>query len=245
MVLEAESDASFNVTPDARSRAAGHICLGSKDNTQFNAPVHVLSKTIKGVMGSAAEAEVAALHVNAHKLIPLRDCLNTLKHPQPPTRIKTDNITAKGFVQGTIKQKRSKGYNRKYWWLKDRVKEFNITWAPGKTNLADYHSKHHTGSYHAKVRPIYLCEKEKSPVDLQGCVELLHSAHSSRQVRKPEISPSSQLRSSCDIPSRSPRYYAADGNDSRLARANQCSTRGLPTWLKRASTAGRMLQLSH
>ena len=67
MVLEAESDAAFDVTPDARSRAAGHICLGSGDNTQCNAPVHALSKTVKGVMGSAAEAEVAALHMNAHE----------------------------------------------------------------------------------------------------------------------------------------------------------------------------------
>ena len=71
MTLEAESDAAFDVTPDARSRAAGHIHLGSKDDTQFNTPVHVLSKTIKGAMGSAAEAEVAALHMNAHKLIPM------------------------------------------------------------------------------------------------------------------------------------------------------------------------------
>ena len=85
MILKAELDAAFDVTPDAKSRAAGCVHLGSKDNTQFNAPVHVLSKTIKGVMGSAAEAEAAALHMNAHKLIPMRDCLNTPKHPQPPT----------------------------------------------------------------------------------------------------------------------------------------------------------------
>ena len=133
MILEAESDAAFDVNPDARSRAAGHICPGSSDNTQFNAPVHVLSKTAKGVMGSAAEAEVAALHMNAHKLMPMRDCLHMLNHPQPPTRIKTDNVTAKGFVQSTVKQKRSKGCDWKCWWLKDRVKEFNITWASGKT----------------------------------------------------------------------------------------------------------------
>ena len=128
-------------------------------------------------LGSAAEAKVAALHVNAHELTPVRDCLNTLKHSQPPTRIKTDNITAKGFVQGTTKQKRNEGCDRKHWWLKDRVKEFNITWAPGKTNLADSHSKHHTGTCHSKVRPIYLHEGKKSSADLQGCVESLSNAH--------------------------------------------------------------------
>lgn len=237
MILEAESDAAFDVTPDARSRAAGYIYLGSDDNTQFNAPVHVLSKTVKGVMGSAAEAEVAALHMNAHELVPMRDCLNTLKHPQPPTRIETDNITAKGFVQGTIKQRRSKGYNRKYWWLKDRVKEFNIIWAPGKTNLADYHSKHHTGSYHSKVRPIYLHEGEKSPTDLQGCVEILQGAHSKGQARKPAINPSSQVRTSRVSTAGITPCCAAEGRNSRCSTANQCAMLGVPTWLKRASTA--------
>ena len=45
VILEAKSDAVFDVTPNARSRAAGCICLGSSDSTQFNAPVHILSKT--------------------------------------------------------------------------------------------------------------------------------------------------------------------------------------------------------
>ena len=236
MILKAESDAAFDVTPDARSRAAGYIHLGSEDDTQFNAPIHVLSKTIKGVMGSAAEAEVAALHMNAHELIPMRDCLNTLKHPQPPTRIKTDNITAKGFVQGTIKQRRSEGYNRKHWWLKDHVKEFNVTWAPGKTNLADYHSKHFTGSYHSKVRPIYLYEGEKSPTDLQGCIKISRGAHGG-PARKPAISPSSQVRASRVSTSDSTLHIAAIGNDNRCSTANQCTRPGVPTWLERVPTA--------
>ena len=190
MILKAKSNTVFDVTPDARSRAAGYIHLGPENNTQFNAPVHALSKTIKGVMGSAAEAEAAALHMNAHELTPMQDCLNTLEHPQPPARIKTDDITAKGFVQGTIKQKRSEGYDRECWWLKDCVKEFDITWAPGKTNLADCHSKHHTGTHHSKVRPICLYEDKKSPTDLQGCIESLHGAHSGGLVRKPATGPS-------------------------------------------------------
>ena len=237
MILEAESDAAFDVTPDARSRAAGHICLGSEDNTQFNAPVHALSKTIKGVMGSAAEAEVAALHMNAHELIPMQDCLNTLNHPQPPTRIKTDNITAKGFVQGTIKQRRSTGCNRKCWWLKDRVKEFNINWAPGKTNSADCHSKHHTGTCHSKVRPICLYEGEKSPTDLQGCIELSRGAHRGGQARKPATSSPSQVTASRVSTSDSTPYLAGTGDNNRCSTANQCSQLGVPTWLKRAPTA--------
>ena len=115
--------------------------------------------------------------MNAHKLIPMRDCLNPLNRPQPSTRIKTDNTTTKDFAQGTIKQKRSEGCDCKHWWLKDQVKEFNVTWAPGKTNLEDHHSKHHTGACHSKARPICPCEGEKSPTDLQGCVKSLSNAH--------------------------------------------------------------------
>ena len=236
MILEAESDAAFDVIPDARSRAAGHIFLGSSDNTQFNASVHVLSKTIKGVMGSAAEAEVVAIHMNAHELIPIKDCLNTLKHPQPPTGIKTDNITAKGFAQGAVKQKRSKGCDCECWWLKDRVKEFNVTLAPGKTNLADCHSKHHSGADHSKVRPIHLCEEKKSPTDLQGCVKLLTNAHHSGQARKQATSPPSQARIS-DIESRDfTPHVTGGGIDDRCSATHQYPTLGMHPWLESAST---------
>lgn len=128
-------------------------------------------------MGSAAEAEVAALHVNAHDLMPVRDCLSTSGFKQTTTRIKTDNVTAKGFVQNTIEQKRSRSHNGKFWWLKDRMNEFVIEWAPGATNLADYFTKHHTGSHHSEVRPIHQHEGDSSPLSLQGCVELLMRAH--------------------------------------------------------------------
>ena len=66
-------------------------------------------------MGSAAEAEVAAIHINAQEAIPLRICLEESGHKQPATLIQTDNQTAKGFVRGTIKQKRSRIFDRQYW----------------------------------------------------------------------------------------------------------------------------------
>ena len=58
-------------------------------------------------MGSAAEAEVATLHMNAQEAIPLRICLEELGHNQGATQIRTDNLTAKGFVRGTVKQKKA------------------------------------------------------------------------------------------------------------------------------------------
>lgn len=102
----------------------------------------------------------------------MRDCLKKLKHPQLPTWIETDNVTAKGFVHGIVKRKRSKGHSCKQRWPKDRVKEVNIKWAPGIT-VADFLSKHHVGSHHSKARPICPNEGKSSPTDLQGCVDLL------------------------------------------------------------------------
>ena len=96
-------------------------------------------------------------------------------HPQPPTAMKTDNQTATGILNGTIKQRRSKAIDMRFYWLKDRQEQdqFDIKWVPGKYNLADYFTKHHPGSHHRRVQPIYLYEAGKSPTTLQGCVEIL------------------------------------------------------------------------
>ena len=89
--------------------------------------------------------------------------------------MKTDNSTAQGILTGTIKQKRSKAIDMPFYWLKDRAKQgqFEIYWEPGKNNLADYPTKHHSGTHHATVRPIYLYDAEKSPTTVKGCVEIL------------------------------------------------------------------------
>ena len=54
-------------------------------------------------MGSAAEAEVGGLYMNALELSPMRTTLEELDHPQPPTPLKTDNSTADGIMNKTIK----------------------------------------------------------------------------------------------------------------------------------------------
>ena len=72
MILHIDSDAAFQVCDQARSRAGGYHYLGSKDGQQFNASVEIIANVIKPVMGSAAEAEVAALHMNAQEAISLR-----------------------------------------------------------------------------------------------------------------------------------------------------------------------------
>ena len=126
-------------------------------------------------MASAAEAEVGALYTSAQEILPMRQCLDELGHKQPPTPIKTDNSTAQGIINNTMKQKRSKAMDMRFYWLRDRTlqKQFRIYWEPGKHNLADLPTKHHPGSHHKQVRPIYIYNKDTSPESIQGCIKLL------------------------------------------------------------------------
>jgi hypothetical protein len=119
--------------------------LSSKDDTLFNGPIIVLAKIIKNVMASAAEAEVAGIHLNAQEGVSEHNCLIKMGHPQPPTPIQTDNTTARGIVTGTIKQKRSKAIDMRFYWLKDRYeqKQFDFIWGPGIEILGNYSTKHH------------------------------------------------------------------------------------------------------
>ena len=56
-------------------------------------------------MSSAPEAEIAAAFLTAKDAIPIRKALHEMGHTQPPTPIQTDNSTAHGFLNETIKQK--------------------------------------------------------------------------------------------------------------------------------------------
>jgi hypothetical protein len=62
----------------------------------------------------------------------------------------------------------------RYHWLAGRVrqKQFDIYWRPGRENLADYHTKHHSAQHHKDMRHLILNEANSLQV-LRGCVKLL------------------------------------------------------------------------
>jgi hypothetical protein len=126
------------------------------------------------VVAYAAESEVGACFHNAQSGAPLRVTLTELGHTQPPTPLRTDNSTAYGIVNETIKQKRSKAMDMRYHWLTDRVrqKQFDVYWRPGRENLADYHTKHHSAQHHKDMRHLILLEANSLPV-MRGCVKLM------------------------------------------------------------------------
>jgi hypothetical protein len=95
----------------------------------------------------------------------MRTTLSMMGHNQDATDLTTDNITADGIINNTVKQKRSKAMDMGFYWIKDRVeqKQFNVGWAPGDTTLVDYFTNHHSPAHHKLMRPYYLHDKH-SPI---------------------------------------------------------------------------------
>jgi hypothetical protein len=77
--------------------------------------------------------------------------------------LETDNTTTTGYINGTIKQKRTKAMDMRFYWIKDRIKQgqFNVYWGPGYQILADYFTKHHSPAHHKRMRQIYIHASEQ------------------------------------------------------------------------------------
>jgi hypothetical protein len=138
-------------------------------NKLTNGEILIISTVLKNVMSLAAEAEIGAVFINSKEGAVLRTTLEELGHPQPHTPLETDNPTATGYSNGTIKQKRTKAMDMHFYWIKDRVKQgqFNVYWGPGYRNLADYFRKHHSPAHHKRIRKIYIHASEQ-PMNRKG-----------------------------------------------------------------------------
>ena len=69
--------------------------------------------------------------------------LAAVDYPQQPTTIFADNMAAVGVANDTVKLRKSKSYDMRYHWIRDRVRRniFNVIWAAGTTNDADFFTK--------------------------------------------------------------------------------------------------------
>jgi hypothetical protein len=107
--------------------------------------------------------------------------------------METDDTTATGYINGTLKQKSTKAMDMRFYWIKDRVKQgqFNVYWGPGFQNLADYFTKHHSLAHHKRIRDIYIQSKERQ-INRKG-IRFLHCdgvlIHQVRPAHKYPISP--------------------------------------------------------
>eukprot|EP00957_Ditylum_brightwellii_P088900 6769573-Ditylum_brightwellii.AAC.1 len=130
MILQLHSDASYMNEPQARSTASGHFFVGNKivdgKPILLNGAVHSLCIILKLVASWEAEAELGALFLNACQAKPMPVALEEMGHPQPPTSIISDNSTAVGIANRTIKKQRSHAKKMQYFWLVDQVAQGNF-----------------------------------------------------------------------------------------------------------------------
>jgi hypothetical protein len=162
MQLAIKSDASYLSVSKARSPVAGFFYLisnlGLPTSGPYNGPIHLYCCVMKEVLSSAAEAELGALFHNSKEACPLQIALTEMGHPQHATSLSTDNSTATGISNRTVKQRRSKAIDMRFYRVRDRVSQgqFTVVWRKGKGNLADYFTRHHPKSNHTAIRSTYL-----------------------------------------------------------------------------------------
>jgi hypothetical protein len=175
MILHIHSDASYLSVSNARSRLGGLFFCGEKSPQQdkLHGSILNVASVIKNVVASAAESEVGACSHNAQCGAPLRVTLTELGHIQPPSPLRTDNSTVFEILNETIKQKRSKAIDKRYHWLtdRDRQTQFDVYWRPGRENLVNYHTKHHSAQHHKDMRRLILHQANSLQV-MWGCVRL-------------------------------------------------------------------------
>ena len=159
MILQIDSNGSYLSETKSRSLVGGVFFLSSKltkhnqapdCNNPFNAPFHVVANILKMITSSAMETEVAATFYNAKEALPFRVTLTEMVHPQPPTSMELDNETAIGFLKSTMKKKRSKSLDMRFYWVRDRVNQnqFMTYWRPGSNDVGGYVCKHHPHDHH-------------------------------------------------------------------------------------------------
>jgi hypothetical protein len=108
MILNIHSDASYLSEREAKSRAGGFFSLGiniDSQNKLTNGAILIISKILKHLMSSAAEAEIGSVFLNAKEATILGTTLEEMGHPQLPTPLQTDNNTATGYSNDTVKQR--------------------------------------------------------------------------------------------------------------------------------------------
>ena len=122
--------------------------------------------------------------MSAKEAASARQCLGEMGHPQPAARARAGSKAAQGFANGATKQKRSRTFGRRFWWLKGREQQLqlHVIWGAGIYSLAGYPTKHHTSRHHKAARPTYLHAGGKSPRTLKECEAILEAEKPAKKV---------------------------------------------------------------
>ena len=91
-----------------------------------------------------------------------------------------DNAVTNGFIHKNIKQKRSKSWDMRYHWLRDKNlhKQFRYYWAKGEENEGDYFTKHHPPKHHIanRFKYVFVPNTDRHKHQLLQCVSFLSKA---------------------------------------------------------------------
>jgi hypothetical protein len=71
-------------------------------------------------MSSAAEAEIGSVFLNEKEATILCTTLEEMGHPRPPMPLQNYNTTDMGYSNDTLKQRRTRAMNMRFYWVKDR-----------------------------------------------------------------------------------------------------------------------------
>jgi hypothetical protein len=106
-----------------------------------------------------------------------------LGHPQPCTRMQTNNATAHALLTNKILPKALKAMDMHFHWLRccNAQGQFCYYWRPGTQKLADYFTKHYPTSHHKSVCPTIL-----TPANNLGYTKLFETA-TKPVTREPQI----------------------------------------------------------
>jgi len=163
------SDGSYLSESLSRSRAGGYHYLTGKGDPLLEPPngaIEAISTIIPTVVSASSEAEYASLFLNGQAAISTRQTLEDLGYPQSATPIITDNTTAYGIANRTVRLKRSKAIDMRYNWIRDRVTNgaYTVLWGPGDSNLADYFTKTHPPHHYRSMRSTFVRDKHPYPL---------------------------------------------------------------------------------
>ena len=146
MILRVFSDASYLSVSKSRPRTASNFYMSSSmpsDTAEgaikpsvtpkltpdldppppWNGAVQVLCHILPHVVASAIEAEIGTVFKNCQACLSMRTALQEIGHPQPPTPVEVDNQCAVGIFTDTVKQKRSKSMDMRFFWARDRIRQ--------------------------------------------------------------------------------------------------------------------------
>ena len=100
--------------------------------------------------------------------------------------MKAGSSAASGATSGTMKPKHSKAIGMRFYWLKDRSAQgqLSICWDSGKRSLGGCQAKRHPPTHHSNARCICTFAEGLSPEALQGRAGAMSRGAEPKRERK-------------------------------------------------------------